>query len=260
MQVAAAFTLRAGSIGGMQAASTRAGVTLRARRPHQQPNTAAQSLARSALSDLPGIWRSLLPSERHAWAEAATHLSGYALFCQLNRNLRTLGIEPSIYTPPVLPTFPSLLAIALDPIYDQVAPPRALVGWLLTYRFSDTPSSTAVLRTTSPHSPTRTVFARSDFKLTTTFQPQVAGTFPLDSAWTPVHGQPPMRGALSAVLSLIDPASGYESPRSRIATSWVAERIAFQTPSGVTIEVESETVAVIPAGVVEVEGQPVAGQ
>jgi hypothetical protein len=260
MQVAVTASHCAGSLGGATTGTTRAGLSIRARRPHQQPNTPTQSLARARFSDLPGLWRTLLPSERAAWSRSATSISGYALFCQLNRNLRTIGIEPSIYTPPRAPTFPAMLAIALAPVYDQAAPPRALLAWLLSYQFSAAPSMVAVLRTTSPHSHTRTVFAPSDFKITATFQPQQAGAFPLNNAWTPIHGAPPVAGTFSAVVSLIDPATGYQSPRSRIAVSWSAETVAFQLPGGVTIEVDADTVATLAGETVSIEGEIVAGQ
>jgi hypothetical protein len=87
-----------GSIGGNTYSRNRYGAYIRQRVKPVNPNTVAQSIARSIFSSISAGWRLLTQERRDYWNTLTTHkgalmtpISGQALFNMVNRNLKSLG-------------------------------------------------------------------------------------------------------------------------------------------------------------------------
>lgn len=99
-----------GKIGGHVASKNRGGAYLRTKVTPSNPNSSAQSKARSILSSLSQQWRTLTDTERLAWNEAvkdwattdifgdAKNPSGLNLFVKVNSNIS--NVEGDLLTTP----------------------------------------------------------------------------------------------------------------------------------------------------------------
>lgn len=107
---------KSGSQGNTTNSRGRSGQIQRQRSVPTNPNTAAQSAARSRLSTLSAGWRGLTDAQRANWNSFASsytmtnplgqsfHLTGHQAFIQIN-SVNLLNGDASLTVPPALPSF-----------------------------------------------------------------------------------------------------------------------------------------------------------
>lgn len=255
MQFAGAISSTAASMGGITSAKTRTGLTVRARRTRPRQPTPSQSIQRAIFAGLPGLWRKLPQPLKSAWVAAApAGGSGYTLYCQLHRNLRTLDVSTNLLRPPQQPSFPPFTTLIFTPVYAGTPPALTLQGWQLTYSVPTPSPYTLVLRTTAAASATRTAWARGDYKITALIAPSPNGIWQFFQPWQSLFGTAPPIGTIGAAVSLMDPATGYESNRTHLRAYWNVTSTPPQPGSTLTIEVNGQFVATIPAEEIFVNG------
>jgi hypothetical protein len=212
-----------GSIGGTTFARSRAGPTARSRTGPGNPATAAQSAARSALSQISKSWQLLTTAERNAWNAAANtqwrtnrldrlyRPTGYQYYQQCNLELINRD-EPLLTLPPPGPgPTPNPLAAILPQIAASTT--TALV---IVTKGNQNPQSLLTLATTAPTAAGR-LPPPQQLRNLTTFPPSVPLTPDVSSAYVAVYGSLPTATPynLLAQFQAIDPSTGLRLPPQR---------------------------------------------
>lgn len=166
------FSEARGSVAGQTFSRNGNGAYVRARAVPVNPNTAAQSNARTSFGSFASLWRSLAQSERNGFITLAQnitftdklgqqiHLSGFQLFQKLNQTLFSAGQSPIESAP----TQVSIPDVNLTTFSIGVDAGTGIAD--LGVELSDSPATgfTLVIEATTGVSAGRSFFGRSSYK------------------------------------------------------------------------------------------------
>lgn len=186
-----------GKMGGMVFSRNHAGAYMRTKITPLNPQSIPQTIVRTLLTTLAQTWRGLTVSERLAWnitASTWVHtnifgdnvpLSGFGLYCRLNRNLQTLG-ESLISVAPVHSAI-----VGVDST--SIVADTTLGTLFLTYAPVIPADQHLAIYATKPVSAGVT-FVKSEYRFIAAFLTASASPYDLISFYTDVFGALPAIG------------------------------------------------------------------
>lgn len=212
-----------GKLGGQVFTKTRSGATIRTKVTPANPNTSAQSLARSRFGLISSEWRLLDEADRATWNSAVSNYSktnifgdtylpsGKNLFVSLNSNLLSVGIS-SFMTAPLPVSVPSLLLTTAEVVVvdEEIN---------LTYTGSEPGLGySKVIEATAPFSAGKYNFTGGFARISQwngTSEPLPTGYY-ID--YVNKYGNPPPGTKIAFRACVIVNATGQKSPYSEVTT------------------------------------------
>jgi hypothetical protein len=263
-------SLSSGKLGGLVGSRGRSGSQLRARIIPRQALTVSSSEARAITGGLPGLWRKLTPAEQNTWADLAQSipardalgqlltLSGYALYIACSRRLITIGVTEPLCVAPAASSIPPIYGFTATPIYAAPGAAQSLTDIVLATVAPLPPNYLPVLRASAALSQGRANIRPSNLRVIQAGATWGSQPYSALALWQQVYGTTPPGGTITFELSLVDPASGLVGAPVRAAATYYPTKPTPPPVQTLTVEVEGETVAVIPDSYIEVEGNTVA--
>lgn len=263
-------SLSSGKLGGLVGSRGRAGHQLRARIIPRQALTDSSSEARAITGGLPGLWRKLTTAEQNTWADLAQSipardtlgqlltLSGYALYIACSRRLLTIGITEPLCAAPAASSIPPIYGFTATPVYAAPGAAQNLTDIALSTAAPLPPNFLPVLRASAALSQTRAYIRPSNLRVIQAGVTWASQPYSALALWQQVYGTTPPGGTITFELSLVDPVSGLVGAAVRAATTYSYTPTPPPIPGTLTVEVEGQTIAVIPDSYVEIEGEAIA--
>ncbi len=236
----------------------------------RQRLTASASEARAITGGLPALWRALTPAEQQTWSQLASTLptrnalgqsvtlSGYALFIACSRRLITIGITDPLTSAPTPNSIPAIAGFAATAVYTGTAPNLTLSDFQLS-TYDPLPNQfTAVLRASAALSNTQANVRASNLRVIEAGVRWPTQPHSALAPWLATYGTAPTAGTVTFALSLVDPATGLVGAEIRAAAPFDQSAATPPPMSTLTVSIDGSVIAVIPGGIVEIDGTPIA--
>ena len=172
--------------------------------------------------------------------------------------LLTIGITEPLCAAPAASSIPPIYGFTATPVYAAPGAARNLTDIALSTAAPLPPNFLPVLRASAALSQTRAYIRPSNLRVIQAGVTWASQPYSALALWQQVYGTTPPGGTITFELSLVDPVSGLVGAAVRAATTYNYTPTPPPIPGTLTVEVEGQTIAVIPDSYVEIEGDVVA--